>query len=122
LWGLALIFALVSGRDLAFNLLYFVTGVIAVALFWAWANQRGLLLKRATRTQRSQVGKYFEETLELINRSRWPKLWVEVHDDSDLPGHHVSRVVNSLGRGSISRWQVRTLCRRRGRYTLGPIT
>ena len=122
LWGLALIFALVSGRDLAFNLLYFVTGVIAVALLWAWANQRGLLLKRATKTQRSQVGKYFEETLELINRSRWPKLWVEVHDDSDLPGHHVSRVVNSLGRGSTSRWQVRTLCRRRGRYALGPIT
>ena len=100
--GLALIFALVSGRDLAFNLFYFVTGVIAVALLWAWANQRGLLLKRATNTQRSQVGKYFEETLELINRSRWPKLWVEVHDDSDLPGHQVSRVVNSLGRGITS--------------------
>lgn len=122
LWGLALIFALVSGRDLAFNLFYFVTGVIAVALFWAWANQRGLILKRATKTQRSQVGKYFEETLELTNRSRWPKLWVEVHDDSDLPAHHVSRVVNSLGRGSTSRWQVRTLCRRRGRYALGPVT
>ena len=122
LWGLALVFALVSGRDLAFNLLYFVTGVIAVALFWAWANQRGLVLKRATKTQRSQVGKYFEETLELTNRSHWPKLWVEVHDNSDLPGHHVSRVVNSLGRGSTSRWQVRTLCRRRGRYALGPVT
>ena len=122
LWGLALIFALVSSRDLAFNLLYFITGVIGAALFWAWANQRGLLLKRATRTQRSQVGKYFEETLELVNRSHWPKLWVEVRDDSDLPGHHVSRVVNSLGRNSTSRWQVRTLCRRRGRYTLGPIT
>jgi uncharacterized protein (DUF58 family) len=122
LWGLALVFALVSGRDLAFNLLYFVTGVIAVALFWAWANQRGLSLKRATKTQRSQVGKYFEETLELTNRSRWPKLWVEVHDASDLPGHHVSRVVNSLGHGTTSRWQVRTLCRRRGRYALGPVT
>jgi uncharacterized protein (DUF58 family) len=72
--------------------------------------------------QRSQVGKYFEETLELTNRSRWPKLWVEVHDFSDLPGHHVSRVVNSLGRHSTSRWQVRTLCRRRGRFQLGPIT
>lgn len=122
LWGLALLFALISGRDLAFNLLYFVTGVILVALFWAWANQRGLILKRATKTQRSQVGKYFEETLELVNRSRWPKLWVEVQDGSDLPGHHVSRVVNSLGRGSTSRWQVRTLCRRRGRYALGPIS
>jgi uncharacterized protein (DUF58 family) len=122
LWVLALIFALASGRDLAYNLLYFVTGVIGVTLFWAWANQRGLRLKRATRSQRSQVGKYFEETLELVNRSRWPKLWVEVHDFSELPGHRVSRVVNSLGRGSSSRWQVRTLCRRRGRYTLGPVT
>ena len=69
LWVLALVFALASGRELAFNLLYFVTGVIVVALFWAWANQRGLLLKRVTKTQRSQVGKYFEETLELVNRS-----------------------------------------------------
>lgn len=122
LWAAALIFALASGRDLAFNLLYFVTGVIVVALFWAWANQRGLTLKRATRSQRSQVGKYFEETLELTNNSYWPKLWVEINDASDLPGHHVSRVVSSLGRSSASRWQVRTLCRRRGRFVLGPVT
>lgn len=121
LWALALVFALASGRDLAFNLLYFITGVIGVALFWAWANQRGLILKRQARAHRAQVGKYFEETLELVNRSRWPKLWVEVHDGSDLPGHHVSRVVNSLSWRASSRWQVRTLCRRRGRFTLGPI-
>jgi uncharacterized protein (DUF58 family) len=122
LWIVALVFAVTSGRDLAFNLLYFMTGVIVVALIWAWMNQRGLTLRRATRAQRSQVGKYFEETLELVNRSHFPKLWVEVHDFSDLPGHHVSRVVNSLGRGASSRWQVRTLCRRRGRFGLGPIT
>lgn len=122
LWVAAAFFAFASGRELAFNLLYFITGVILVALFWAWLNQRGLVLRRTTRTQRSQVGKYFEETLELVNRSRWPKLWVEVHDFSDLPGHHVSRVVNSLGRGQTSRWQVRTLARRRGRFMLGPVT
>lgn len=122
LWLAALVFALASGRELAFNLLVFITGVIVISFGWAWLNQRGLGLRRATKTQRSQVGKYFEETLELTNRSRWPKLWVEVHDFSDLPGHHVSRVVNSLGRGAASRWQVRTLCRRRGRYSLGPVT
>jgi len=122
LWVVALVFATTSGRDIAFNLLYFISGVIIAALIWAWANQRGLALRRATRAQRSQVGKYFEETLELVNRSRFPKLWVEVHDYSNLPGHHVSRVVNSLGRNATSRWQVRTLSRRRGRYNLGPIT
>jgi uncharacterized protein (DUF58 family) len=122
LWIAAAIFAFASARELAFNLWYFITGVIVVSLLWAWLNQRGLTLRRATRSHRSQVGKYFEETLELVNRSRWPKLWVEVHDFSDLPGHQVSRVVNSLGRNSTSRWQVRTLARRRGRFVLGPVT
>ncbi len=117
-----LVFALNTRRELAFNLFYFLTGVIVVALWWAWINVRGLVIKRGFRAQRSQVGKYFEESLELVNNSRWPKLWVEVQDFSDLPGHRVGRVVNSLGRAGRSRWQVRTLCQRRGRYTLGPIT
>jgi uncharacterized protein (DUF58 family) len=46
---------------------------------------------------------------------------VEVRDESDLPAHQVSRVVSSLRRKSSERWQVRTLCQRRGRYTLGPV-
>jgi uncharacterized protein (DUF58 family) len=121
-WLVALLFALNTGRDLAFDLLYFVTGVILLALWWGWANLRGLQLRRVTRPQRSQVGRYLEESLELTNRSRWPKLWVEVVDQSDLPGHQISRVVNSLGRGATSRWQARTLCRLRGRFILGPLS
>jgi uncharacterized protein (DUF58 family) len=118
----ALIFALNTGRDLAFDLFYFVTGVILLALFWAWANLRGLHLRRVTRPHRSQVGRYLEESLELTNDSPWSKLWVEVRDESDLPGHEISRVVNSLGRHASSRWQARTLCRLRGRFVLGPLT
>ncbi len=122
LWGLALVFALRTGRDVAFNLLYFITGVIVLALWWAWANTRGLTLKRTVRVQRTQVGKYFEEALELGNRSHWPKLWVEVKDFSTVPGHHVSRVINSLRAGATSRWQGRTFCQQRGRFTVGPLT
>jgi len=122
LWALALMFALRTGRDLAFNLFYFITGVIVITLVWSWSNLRGLRLERMARGLRSQVGKYMEETLVLTNRSRWSKLWVEVRDFSDLPGHQISRVVNSLGKQSSSRWQVRTLCQQRGRFVLGPIT
>jgi uncharacterized protein (DUF58 family) len=122
LWALALVFALRTGRDLAFNLFYFITGVIVITLVWSWSNLRGLRLERMARGLRSQVGRYMEETLVLTNRSRWPKLWVEVRDFSDLPGHQISRVVNSLGKQSSSRWQVRTLCQQRGRFVLGPIT
>ena len=121
LWALVLLFALTTGRELAFNLLYFVTGAIILALWWSWTNLRGLDVKRVARGQRTQVGRYFEESLELLNQSRWPKLWVEVLDFSDLPGHQVSRVVNSLASHTSSHWQVRTLARQRGRYDLGPI-
>jgi uncharacterized protein (DUF58 family) len=121
LWALALAFALGTGRRLAFNLLYFMTGVIVLALFWTLANVRGVSLKRVTRSQRSQVGKYFEESLEITNRSRWPKLWVEVQDFSTLPGHQAGRVINGLGRGATVGWQVRTLSQQRGRFLLGPL-
>jgi uncharacterized protein (DUF58 family) len=121
LWLLVLAFALGTGRALAYNLLYFMTGAILLALWWSWTNLRGLSIRRVARGQRSQVGRYFEESLELINNSRWPKLWVEVLDFSDLPGHQVSRVVNSLGGHSTFHWQVRTIARQRGRFVLGPM-
>jgi uncharacterized protein (DUF58 family) len=121
LWILALLFALNTGREWAYNVFYFITGVIVVTLWWAWANLRGLTLRRGSRIQRSQVGKYFEESLELANASRWPKLWVEIDDLSNLPGHQVSRVVNSLAGRSTARWQIRTLCQQRGRFLMGPV-
>jgi len=122
LWVCVLLFALSTGRELAFNLLYFISGVILLALAWSWANLRGLSVHRAARGQRTQVGHYFEESLTLSNASRWPKLWVEVLDASDLPGHQVSRVVSSLRAHASSRWHVRTMARRRGRFMLGPLT
>jgi uncharacterized protein (DUF58 family) len=121
LWAVALAFALGTGRRLAFNLLYFMSGVIVLALSWTLANVLGVSIRRVTRSHRSQVGKYFEESLEITNRSRWPKLWVEVQDFSSLPGHQAGKVVNGLGRKATVGWQVRTLCQQRGRFNLGPL-
>ncbi len=121
LWACVLVFALSTGRELAFNLLYFISGVILLALAWSWVNLRGLSVHRAARGQRTQVGHYFEESLTLDNDSRWPKLWVEALDSSDLPGHRASRVVSALRGHASSRWLVRTMARRRGRFTLGPL-
>jgi uncharacterized protein (DUF58 family) len=110
-----------SGRDLAFNLAYLLTGVLALSYFWARMSLRAVGLRRFTRTQRSQVGQFAEEQFEIANRSAWPKLWLEIEDQSTLPWHGASRVVNSLGRRTTQRWQVKTLCTQRGRFRLGPI-
>jgi uncharacterized protein (DUF58 family) len=110
-----------SGRELAFNLAYLLTGVVTLSYVWARTSLRAVGMRRFTRTQRSQVGQFAEEQFEISNRSIWPKLWLEIEDQSTLPWHAASRVINSLGRKATQRWQVKTLCTQRGRFRLGPV-
>ncbi len=115
------IFALNSGRPLAFNLAYLLSGILALSYVWAWTSTRAIRINRYTRARRSQVGQYFEESFEVRNQGWLPKLWLEVRDFSTVPFHGASRVVSHLRGRSRHRWQVRTLCQQRGYYRLGPI-
>lgn len=116
------IFAFNSGRELAFNIAYLLSGILAISYLWAWTSIRFVQINRYTRTRRSQVGEFFEETLEIRNRSRLPKLWLELRDYSTIPFHDVSQVISGLRGRSTQRWQVRTLCQQRGYYRLGPLS
>lgn len=118
----AWVFAFNSGRELAFNLAYLLTGILCLSYGWAWSSTRFIQINRYTRSRRSQVGQYFEETLEVRNRGRLPKLWLELRDESTVPFHDVSRVVSNLQGQSSQRWQVRTLCQQRGFFRLGPMS
>ena len=128
IWGILLIlilawaFALQTGRPLAYSLAYLVTAVIGLSYVWALSNVTWVQVGRYTRGRRSQVGKLTEEQFEVSNRSFLPKLWLEVRDHSTLPGHDVSRVMNTLGGKKRQRWMTRTLCQQRGRFRLGPMT
>ena len=96
--------------------------MLAFSYVWAWFSLRSIALRRVTRTRRSQVGQFAEEQFEVTNRSRWPKLWIEIHDESTLPWHTASRVVSSLAPTRSQRWLIRTLCTQRGRFRLGPLS
>jgi uncharacterized protein (DUF58 family) len=119
--GAAWILAFNTGRNLAFNLAYLLTGILGLSYFWARTSLRSVNIRRFTRTRRSQVGQFAEERLEVTNNGRWSKLWLEIEDYSNLPWHDVSRVVSNMGRNSSHRWQVKTLCTQRGRFRLGPM-
>ena len=119
---LALVGALTTGRRLFFNLAYLLTAVLVVSYFWSRANVTHIQIVRQTPSHRSQVSEVAEERFLVRNTSALPKLWVEVRDHSDLPDHHASWVVNALGGHRTRGWSVRTICRQRGRFTLGPIT
>lgn len=118
----ALIEALATGQSLFFNLTYLLTALLTVSYFWSWINISNLHIVRQTRATRSQVGQALEERFLVHNRGLLPKLWVEVRDHSNLPGHRASWVVTALGAHQTRGWGVRTICQQRGRFTLGPIT
>ena len=118
----AVIEALATGRRLFFNVAYLLGAIMVVSYFWSWANVNHLQIVRQTRSQRSQVGDVAEERFLVRNTGILPKLWVEVHDHSQLPEHRASWVINALGAHRTRGWAVRTVCRQRGRFTLGPIS
>lgn len=120
LWSAFL--ALQTGHALLYYITYLIVVTVLLSGIWAWFSVRGLRLERQTRTPHTQVGHLAEEHFIVHNTSRLPKLWLEVRDHSDLPGHRASFVINRLGRGERYSWVVKTLCRQRGRFTLGPIT
>ncbi|MDX1991643.1 MAG: DUF58 domain-containing protein [bacterium] len=117
-----LLAGLFTGRTFLFNLAYVFTGLLAVSYVWAWTSVRWLSIARKTRTRRAQVGRNLEESFVVRNRSFLPKLWLEVRDHSDLPGHRASHVVPALSPRSSYRWSVETLCTTRGEFRLGPMT
>jgi len=117
-----LLVALLTGRAIFFNIAYLFGGVLIIAFFWAWFSVRGISIGRATRSRRSQVGHTFSEHFRVRNRLYVPKLWLEIRDHSDLPGHQISRVVPSLASRSSIEWDVETPCSVRGEFRLGPLS
>jgi len=119
---LCLLTGLFTGRAFFFNLAYLFGGLLFVSYVWAWLSVRWISISRKTRARRAQVGRNLDEAFIVRNRSLLPKLWLEVRDHSDLPGHHASHVVPALGSRSSYRWYVETPCLIRGEFQLGPIT
>ena len=80
---------------------------------------RGVELRRTARSQRSQVGQIFEERFEVHNSGRLPRLWLEVRDNSPLPGSRGSQVLSLIGPSESRSYLVRTRLMQRGVFPLG---
>jgi len=125
IWFVSLTLALAvkpPQSDIFFTLTYLFGGLLVLSFLWAWLNLHWTRITRRTRSRRSQVGKYTEEHFVIENTGPLPKLWLEMRDHSELPGHLASRVLNSLPPHRRRSWAVKTTCFRRGRFMLGPIT
>ena len=118
---LSMLAGLATGRSFFFNVAYAFLGLLAVSLLWAWTGANWLRLRRQTRARRAQVGHFVVERFTVQNTSFLPKLWLEVYDSSNLPGHRASHVLSNLAPRRDVSWTVRTRCVRRGAFLLGPL-
>jgi len=110
-WGQARIF---------YQLMYLCIVLIIFSLTWAFLGAKGYQLRRNSRGLRQQLGHVFEERFELQNLFTFPRPWVEIRDDSLLPGPGGSRVMASIRGRELRSYSAYTLLSKRGDYPLGP--
>jgi uncharacterized protein (DUF58 family) len=124
LWLVLLLLALSTGWNAVWVLVYSLGLLVVGSALWANWNVVGLELRRRHRVNRVQVGDLFTEQAILEPAAGlsqwWPRLWLELHDSSDMPGHHLDGVL-SLGPLGRKVWEIRSECTRRGRFSLGPV-
>lgn len=119
---LCLVLGLITARPMFYNMVYLIALALLLSLMWAWTGINAVRIARRTRSRRSAVGKLAEESFTVANTGLLPKVWLEVRDQSTLPVHRVSQVLNALPPKRQRHWSVRTICRRRGRFRLGPLS
>jgi uncharacterized protein (DUF58 family) len=102
------------------RLIFFFAGMVIFAWIWARFSLTGVTLNREARVQRQQVGQIFEERYRVINNSPLTRLWLEIRDQSSLPGNFGSRVLSVIGAHQQRSHAAYTLLMRRGVFILGP--
>ncbi len=113
-------FAISSGWHVLYILTYVLLSLLVISWLWARYSLRKMVFRRAATSGRVQVGETFDERLMLDNISALPKLWVQIADGSNLPGHRAGFVASMGGRKRAT-WRARTACKQRGRFHLGPV-
>jgi uncharacterized protein (DUF58 family) len=102
------------------RLVYLCLLLLGLGWLWAYFSVRGFSLQRDARVLRQQVGEVFEERYKISNRSAFVRLWLEVRDESELPGKTGSRVLSLIGGRQQRSYIAYTKLNRRGSFHLGP--
>lgn len=108
------------GNAIFIRMAYLGLVLLVGAGLWSAFLARGIRVRRDARLLRAGVGEVFEERFE-VGVSTWPGCpWLEVVNQSTLPGAAGSRLLTRIGRREKRFYAARTLLTRRGAYPLGP--
>ena len=120
LWLTSVIVAISTGFWLTWRLSYVLMAVVPLAYVWSKINLRGLEIIADRSTDRLQEGAQYEERITVRNRTWLSKIWLEINDPSDMPGHVARQIVTVPAKGSAT-FRARSTIVRRGLYSVGPV-
>jgi uncharacterized protein (DUF58 family) len=100
------------------TLLMGLGGAWLLSFLWARSLANNLHVTREMRFGWAQVGDKLEERFTLTNSGSLPAAWVEIEDQSTLPGYKASLATGVDGNSS-NQWMTSGVCKRRGLYWLG---
>lgn len=120
LLAISLLAGAMTGQALYYRLSYLWGLLLIISWLMSYMALRGIQVERTARALRSQVGQIFEERFEIENPGRFPRLWIEVRDESNLPGTRGSHVLTLIGGRENRTYLARTRLVERGVFSLGP--
>ena len=109
-----------TGFTFFFRFFYALLLLLGVGLVWAWLNLQGLNITLRRTSIRGQVGGFLEGWIQVENRTRFPKSWLEVVEVTDLPVESAGRGV-ALVREQSRAWKIETHLTRRGVFNTGQV-
>jgi uncharacterized protein (DUF58 family) len=115
-----IVLAGVTGHWIFYRGAYIIGGLIPLCFIWSRYMARGLKVDVERTMDRLQVGQETETRLRLRSKSMLTKLWLEVEDQTTMPGLQPKTVITLPSKGTRN-WRITTRCRRRGVYTAGPV-
>lgn len=120
LWIGSIVIAISTGFWLTWRLTYVLMVGVPLAYAWSRINLRGLEITADRSTDRIQEGAQYQERITVHNRNWLAKIWLEIEDPSDMPGHVARRIVTVPAKGSAT-FRAASTIRRRGLYSVGPV-
>jgi len=118
----SLLLGIITGGVIFFRMSYLWGIILLVSWLWLSSASRGINLQRTIRASRAQVGQVFEEQFDILNSSRFPLFWVELKDESPLPGSQGEYVLNLIKGKNMRSFLMRTRLYQRGVFHLGPVS
>ncbi len=115
-----LFYAIGTGFDFLYTLLYAILLLFVVGAVWAWLNLRGLEVRVSRSGDRGQVGGYLDGRVTVTNHTMIPKSWLEVTELVNASPEPGGRGL-SLDRRQTRSWRIGTYLSRRGLFEGGNV-